>query len=122
QRGASLRTEPVDQADPALSVTKADQVLAEELDVHGRAIGLRQLPREQGRDPAPAHGGPHRRSGTNAGDELVFFVSQHESPSSLNAALHGAHQNVGRIILRTPHPGRGALLSTGSAHPAVTID
>ena len=77
ERDAPVRAELVEESDAAVRVSKRHQVFAQELDAHGRTIGLRKLRREQRRDPVTAHGVSHRRSGTNAGDELVLFVCQH---------------------------------------------
>jgi len=74
-----MRAELVEESDAALRVTKGHQVFTQELDTHGRTIGFRQLRREQRRDPVSAHGVAHRRAGTNACDEFVFLVCQHES-------------------------------------------
>jgi hypothetical protein len=41
QRGAPMRAELFEESDAPLGVTKGHQVLAEELDAHGRAVGFR---------------------------------------------------------------------------------
>ena len=39
-----MRAEFVEQPDPAARVAERDEVLAQQPDAHGRAVGLRQLP------------------------------------------------------------------------------
>ncbi len=68
-----MRAELVDEADPARAVAKPDELLAEQLDAHRRAIGLGHFAGQQCRDPiAPQHVA-HLRSGTDTGYQLVVF-------------------------------------------------
>ena len=67
QRGAAVGTELVEQADAAAGVAERDEVLAEQAHAHGRAIGLRQLPAEQRRQPVAAHRGAHGGGVADAG-------------------------------------------------------
>ena len=54
QRGAAMGAELVEQPDLAVAVAEGDQVLAQQPNPHGRAVGLRQLLEEQERQPVLA--------------------------------------------------------------------
>ena len=69
-----MGAELVEQPHAAARVAERDEVLAEETDAHGGAIGLRQLPREQRGHPVAAHRGAHRRPGSDAGEKLVVLA------------------------------------------------
>ena len=102
-----MRAVFVEEPDAALGVAEGHQLFAEELDAHGRTIGLGQLPREQRGNPVPAHGLAHRRAGADAGDQLVLFACQHASPSSMTAGLHGTNRNFGRLYSGPVDTSRG---------------
>ena len=76
-RRAPVRAEGIDQADLALRVAKRDQVLAEQLDAHGRAVGLRHFLDQQRRDPVAPEQVAHRRAGPDAGQAFVILRTQH---------------------------------------------
>ena len=80
QRCAAVRTEVGHQADLAGAVPEADQLLAEQHHPHGVAVWLGELGREHRGDPVLPHEGPHRRTGTDASDEFVFFLTEHAGP------------------------------------------
>ena len=77
ERGLPVRAPLVEDSDPPLRVTKRHQLLTEQLDAHGRAIGLGQLPRQERGDPVPPHRLAHGRATTDAGNSLVVFACQH---------------------------------------------
>jgi len=64
----------VHEADAAGGVPKRDQVLAEQPHPHGRAVGLRQLPAQEGGHPVATHRRAHRGAGADARQELVVLV------------------------------------------------
>ena len=82
QRRAAMRAELVDHADLAVGGAEGDEVLAQEPHADRRAIRLRQLPRQQRRNPIAAHGLAHRRPGADPGQTLVLFARQHGLPPS----------------------------------------
>ena len=49
------------------------RVFTQQPDTHRRAIGLRELPGEQGGQPIPAHGMAHRRPSADAGRCVRFL-------------------------------------------------
>ena len=61
KRGAAMRAQFVEHAEPALAVAEHDQVLAEQAHPQRRAIGFGHLLGEAGGDPVPAHDLAHRR-------------------------------------------------------------
>src|SRR5690242_12103441 len=67
ERYAAMGAELVDDADAPFAVAEGDQLLAEQLHAHRRAVALRQLPVEQRRDPVAPEKLAHRRAGTRAG-------------------------------------------------------
>ena len=69
-----MRAELLDQADAALGVAERHEVLAEQADAGGRAVGLGDLAREQRGDPVHAHRIAHRRALADPGDEFVFLA------------------------------------------------
>ena len=71
--GAQLVEDP----NPARGVAKRDQLLAEQLEAQGRAVGLGQLPGKERRHPVAAHHLAHRRAGAGPREELVLFLCQH---------------------------------------------
>jgi len=77
----------VDQPDPAVAVPEADQVLAEQLDAHRRAVRLGDLPRQAGGYPIPPHRVAHRRAGVDTRDQFVFLRGQHRRFSSSLAGV-----------------------------------
>src|SRR5207248_1497995 len=81
QRGAAMGTVGSQQTDPAGGITEGDEVFTEDADSHRRAIGLRQLAREQRGDPERAEEVPHRGAGANVGQEIVFLGRQHLPPN-----------------------------------------
>jgi hypothetical protein len=66
QRHAAMRAELVDQADAALRVAERDQLLAEDLHPHRRAVGLGHFAGEQHRHPVAAHQLAHGGAGAGA--------------------------------------------------------
>ena len=77
QRGETVRAQFIQQTDAPFRIAESHEVLAKQSHPHGRPVGLRDLAGEQRRQPISAHGFAHRRSGSDAGDDLVFFLRQH---------------------------------------------
>ncbi len=96
-----MRAELFEQPDPPFGVAERHQVLAQELDPHGRAIGLGQFRGEQGRDPVAPQGVPHRRARADARDELVLFVGQHGVFLPAERSTAERPFRIWPIILRT---------------------
>src|SRR5216683_4105839 len=82
QRGASVRTELVDQTDPALAVAKTDQTFAQKLNANRPAIGFRKLARKQRWDPISPQHVTHRGPRSGPRHQFVVFARQHYSTSS----------------------------------------
>ena len=55
-------------------VAEGHEILAQELDAHGRTVGLGSSAREQAGIQYRRICGAHRRAGADACDELVLFV------------------------------------------------
>ena len=72
-----MRTVLVEQADAALAVAEGHEVLAEQPYPDRRAVPLRQLAGEQGRDPVPAQGGAHGGAAIDPGQERVVLAREH---------------------------------------------
>ena len=83
ERHPPVRAVLLEQADLAPAVAEGHQLLAQELDAHRWAIGLRQLPRQERRHPVPAHRGAHGGAGADTGRSLVVVVCQHDLASSV---------------------------------------
>src|SRR5579859_3252822 len=66
-----------EQTDLAIAVSESDQLFAEQENAYGIGIGRRHFRRHQRRDPVLAHEVAHRRTGSDSGDQLVFFLLQH---------------------------------------------
>ena len=62
------------KSDPALAVTKSNQVFSQEPYFHRRAIGDRDLFGEQGRKPIPPHQLAHWRPRSYSGEKFVFLA------------------------------------------------
>jgi hypothetical protein len=77
ERRATVGAIVLNQPGLAVRVAEGDELLAEQQDPHGVAVGGRQLGGEHGGDPVfphqVAHGGPR----PNARDELVVFFAEH---------------------------------------------
>ena len=73
QGGAAMRTEFIDEADPAGAVAKPDQLFSEKLHAHRRAIRRRQFARMQRRDPVSPQYVAHRGPWSDSGHQLVVF-------------------------------------------------
>jgi hypothetical protein len=74
QRGGTVRTALVDEADAALRVAEGDQLLAQQLHPHRRTIRRGKLIAEQRRNPITPHELPHRRAGTGPRQQLIVFA------------------------------------------------
>src|SRR5262249_31318308 len=90
QRDQPVRTALVEQPDPPPRIAERHQLLAEQLDAHGRAIRLWQLPGKERWDPVPAHRFAHRRTAPDVGDSLVVFSCQHVRILLAGAAIADA--------------------------------
>src|SRR5712692_4573967 len=75
--GLPVRAPLVEQSDAAPRIAEGHQLLAQQLDAHGRTIGLGQLPRQERGDPVPPHRLAHGGATADAGDSLVVFACQH---------------------------------------------
>ena len=62
QRGAAVRAQRAQQADRPRAVAKRHEVLAEQPDAHGIAVGVWHLLAQQHRHPVPPHDRTHRRA------------------------------------------------------------
>src|SRR5262245_40194980 len=79
-----MGTELIQQPDAVLSVTEHDQRFAQEFYSHGRAMGVRQLPRQHRRKPIAPHQFAHWRPGSGPRQQFIFFECQHKLCSSLS--------------------------------------
>ena len=86
---AAVRAELVDQADLALGVAERQQLLAENLHAHLRAVRLGDLPRQQDRHPVAASVA-HRGAGSCAHQRFRHFLVHSCTPwvVSLERAVH----------------------------------
>ena len=69
-----MRAKLVHKADAVLGVAKGDELFAEQLHAHRRAIGLGQFARHQRRHPITPQHLAHRGSRSDPGDQLVVFA------------------------------------------------
>ena len=84
--GAAMRAVETEQAEAVAIVAKQHQLLAEDLDRHGRAAG-RQLVGERDRMPVAAHQRTARRVRTGACYQLVLCLRQHHRLLSVIASI-----------------------------------
>src|SRR5271165_513532 len=77
QGGAAMRAKLLDEPDAALAVAKTDELLAEQLHAHRRAVGLGEFARQEGRNPIPPQHIAHRRARSYSRHQLVLFARQH---------------------------------------------
>jgi hypothetical protein len=77
ERGLAVRTGFAEQTELAATVTERDELFAEQLHAHRRAIGLCHLFRQQRRHPVASHQPAHRRIALDPAQKLVFRLRQH---------------------------------------------
>ena len=70
-----MRACSLQDAEPAAGVAEADDVLVQQPRARRRAVGLGQLPREEGGNPEPPEQVPHGGLLPNFRYEFVFFRS-----------------------------------------------
>ncbi len=68
-----MRAELVDKAGAALGVAEGDELLAEDLRAHRRAVGFGDLAGKQHRHPVAPHQLAHRGAGPGAYEQLGGF-------------------------------------------------
>ena len=66
-----------EHAEAAVAVAEGDQVLAEQADADGVAVGTRHLLGQHRGDPVAAHHAAHRRVGLDPAERLVLGVGEH---------------------------------------------
>ena len=72
QRRAAMGADVVNEADPALRVAEGDEVFAQQTYAERGTVLLGQVRGLQDGNPVLPHEAAHRRSGADAGEELVF--------------------------------------------------
>ena len=72
ERDPAMRAELVHQPEAVLAVSPGDQPLGKQLHPHRRAIALRQLGGEQGRQPVAPEQLPQRRAGAGARQQFIL--------------------------------------------------
>ena len=77
ERHEPVRAVLVEEPDAAARVAEGDQLLAEQLDAHRRAVGPGQLPREERGDPVAPQRLAHRGAAADARHSLVVFACHH---------------------------------------------
>ena len=77
-----MRAARIEKPYPPFGVAEGDQVLAQDLDADGRAIGLRQLLRQQHGHPEAAEEIAHRRARPGPREQLVVIGAEHRVTSS----------------------------------------
>jgi hypothetical protein len=77
QVGAAVRTHGIQQTHALVGVTERDEVFAEDLHAHGRAVTVGELLGEEDGLPEAAEEIAHRGPGAGAGEDLVVFRAQH---------------------------------------------
>ena len=77
EAGVAVRAELLQYAHLAAGGAKSHHLLAVDLGLHGRAVRLGQLLREQHRRPEPPAELPHGRPFTRLTHQLVLFPGQH---------------------------------------------
>src|SRR5205823_4247170 len=82
ERDPPMRAELLQQTDAAIAIAEGDEVLAQQLDPHRRAVGLGQLARQQRRQPVPPQEFAGRRPRADSRDQLVLLNWKHDSPST----------------------------------------
>src|SRR5437660_8511268 len=74
-----------DQPDLASRIAEGHEILAEQADLPGWAVGLRQLRGGQERHPVLAEQVAHRRAAPDPTHQLVVFLREHRLPPSRGA-------------------------------------
>ena len=77
QRRTAVRAHFIEHANAALCVAEDHEILAEQADFQGVAIGLRHFLAQAGRQPVMAHDLAHGRVMFDAAQQVVFLTCQH---------------------------------------------
>ena len=77
EAGATVRAVVVDDAHDAIGVAECDELLAQQLQSHGGAVGIGQLPVEQSGDPESPHHVAGEGPGANLRQGIVLLDGQH---------------------------------------------
>jgi hypothetical protein len=94
QRRAAVRAVLLNQAHPPGGVTERDQVLAQQPHPLRGAAGLGNLGGQAGRRPVPPEQVTHQRPGSDPGQDLVLFRSEHDSTPNCPGS-HTARTDAG---------------------------
>jgi hypothetical protein len=76
QRCATMRAAVIHDADATRRIAKADQLLAQQHQADGIAVGL-ELRRQRRRNPILAHELAHRRAGADVHQLIAILVGSH---------------------------------------------
>src|SRR6266700_561228 len=87
ERYAAMGAELVHQSETALGIPKRNESLRQKLDAHRRAIRLRQLFRQHGRDPIAPEQVAHRRVRPGPGEKVVELAGRHRPGSRVSLLL-----------------------------------
>ena len=77
QRGLAVGAEFVEHAHAPIGIAEGHEILAQQPDLDGIAIGLGDLLGQTGREPVPTHDPAHGRVAGDAGQDGVFLFGQH---------------------------------------------
>ncbi len=77
ERGFAMRTGLAEQAEFSVAVTERNELLAEQLDPHRRAVGAGNLFGQQRGHPVAPHQLAHRGFSFDTAQQLVFHRGQH---------------------------------------------
>ena len=86
EAGSTVRAVVVDEADVAVGVAEGDEWLAQDGGALGRAVGFRELLREEHGVPEAAHEVAHGRPGAGLRHVPVFFLGEHLAFPSVYAS------------------------------------
>ena len=98
QARAPMRAVVVDQPHGAGGVAEGDELLAEQLDAHGRAVGVRQLAGLERGQPVFTEEVAHECARAYAAEQVVICLAEHVTSLSLDARILRLDYNTkGRV-------------------------
>src|SRR4051795_5140985 len=74
-----MRAVVLEEPNLAVGVAESDQLLVQQQDTNGVAVGTGHLGGEHGRNPVLPHELTHRGAGPGATDQFVIFSAEHRS-------------------------------------------
>ena len=95
ERSLAVRTGLAEQTDFSIAVAERNELLAEQLNPHRRAVGAGNLFGQKRGHPVPAHQAAHRSFTFDTAQQFVFLCGQHaRSPLRQQRDIACAHRGA----------------------------